>query len=513
MENFTLTELQQSSITQMKHMSSCILALSPGCGKTLTVLCFIRDLLAGNNDKCLFFIPKSARAAFEKEMKIRIKEDYILIKAGKQVPYSEIVKHRYIFIENTLIHKYIEDLVSLANTNTCHLVIDEAHSLQSPSSVFSKAAWEVRCYCKRIVAMTATPLMNSIEGLFNLCHFVYPRIFNSWFKFRSRYCITKENTIRMKSKSGAVIQRKVLEIVGYQNMQELNEVLDKLIIKGCVRYNVNFEFLECPLDEQSEKAYQFASNGLFDYLYHPEKAKEKAKNKKNNKEDSTEAKDFGSRLHDLQRVCDGSDSSFDENFVSNKMKLMCQKVFEIMQRNESTLIYFEYIDTLELAEKILLQNQEMLGFKALYKLTGAEKEDQRAKIESSLGLKEIILCSQAASQSRNLQRANNIICFHCAFSVGRTIQVLGRICRVDSTYDKQNIYFISVSDTIDTYKTSLLKNHTALINTLLGMESLGTLNTLNNEECNYVDVDLGTERKMLKSTMLWRRNKNRNKRG
>ena len=131
MENFTLTELQQSSIAQMKQMSSCILALSPGCGKTLTVLCFIRDLLAGNNDKCLFFIPKSARAAFEKEMKTRIKEDYILIKAGKQVPYSEIVKHRYIFIENTLIHKYIEDLVSLANTNTCHLVIDEAHSLQS----------------------------------------------------------------------------------------------------------------------------------------------------------------------------------------------------------------------------------------------------------------------------------------------------------------------------------------------------------------------------------------------
>ena len=146
--------------------------------------------------------------------------------------------------------------------------------------------------------MTATPLMNSIEGLFNLCHFVYPRLFTSWYKFRARYCITKENTIRMKSKTGAVIQRKVTDIVGYQNMKELNEILDKLIIKGCVHYNVNFEFLECPLDEQSESLYKFASNGLFDYLYHPEKAKQRAKNKKNGKENETEAKDFGSRLHD-----------------------------------------------------------------------------------------------------------------------------------------------------------------------------------------------------------------------
>ena len=508
-ELYTLTELQQKSLDQMKQMQCCILALSPGCGKTLVTLDFAKNtLLAGNNDKCIFMIPKSARAAFEKEMKTRICEPYILIKAGKQIPYKDIVSHRYIFIENTLINKYIEDLVSLANTNTCHLIIDEAHSLQNPGSVFSKAAWEIRCYCKRIIAMTATPLMNSIEGLFNLCHFIFPRVFTSWYKFRARYCITKENTIRMKSKSGAVIQRKVLDIVGYQNMKELNEILDKLIIKGCVHYNVNFEFLECPLDEQSEKLYKFASNGLFDYLYHPEKAKAKAKNKNKSEEDqSAEAKDFGSRLHDLQRVCDGSDSSFDNEFVSNKMKLMCQKVFEIMQRNESTLIYFEYVDTLELAERILLENQEMLGFKKLYKLTGAEKEEDRAKIESNLGLKEIILCSQAASQSRNLQRANNIICFHCAFSIGRTIQVLGRICRVDSTYDKQNIYFISVSNTIDTYKTSLLKNHISLISVLLGMESLGTLDALNNQECNYVDVDLGTEKKMLKNTMLWRRNK------
>ena len=502
--NYTLNELQQISVDRMSKMSASVLALSPGCGKTLCILHFVKNhLLKDNKDKCLFFIPKSARAAFEKEMKTRILEPYLLIKAGKQVSYSEMNKHRYIFIENALVSKYVEDLVTLANNNTCHLVIDEAHSLQNPESVFCKAAWEVRCYCKRIYAMTATPLLNSIEGLFNLYHFVYPRVFVSWFRFRARYCITRENVIRMKNRNGTLIQRKVTEIIGYQNMQELNEILDKLTIKGCVHYNVNFEFLECELDKQSEKPYQFASNGLFDVLYHPEKAKERAKVRKANGDNSgEEAKDFGSRLHDLQRTVDGCDTGDnDPTFVSNKMQLLIDKLTEIMKRNESALVYFEYKDSLEMAERILLDKQLDIGFTNVYRLTGEEKEDLRAKIESNLGLREIVLCSQAASQSRNLQRANNLILWNVPFSVGRVIQVCGRICRVDTTYDHQNLITLTVKDTIDDYKVTLFRDHLSLISKLLGDVGTGVLT-----DCEYLDIDR-SNMKELKNSLLWRRNK------
>ena len=503
-DSYTLNELQQSSVDIMSKMSATVLALSPGCGKTLCILDFVKNhLLKDNKDKCLFFIPKSARAAFEKEMKTRILEPYLLIKAGKQVSYSEMNKYRYIFIENTLVSKYVEDLVTLANNNTCHLVIDEAHSLQNPESVFCKAAWEVRCYCKRIYAMTATPLLNSIEGLFNLYHFVYPRVFVSWFRFRARYCITRENVIRMKNRNGTLIQRKVTEIIGYQNMKELNEILDKLTIKGCVHYNVNFEFLECELDKQSEKPYQFASNGLFDVLYHPEKAKERAKVRKANGDNSgEEAKDFGSRLHDLQRTVDGCDTGDnDPTFISNKMRLLIDKLTEIMKRNESALVYFEYKDSLEMAERILLYKQLEIGFTNIYRLTGEEKEDLRAKIESNLGLREIVLCSQAASQSRNLQRANNLILWNVPFSVGRVIQVCGRICRVDTTYDHQNLITLTVKDTIDDYKVTLFRDHLSLISKLLGDEGTGVLT-----DCEYLDIDR-SNMKELKNSLLWRRNK------
>ena len=506
-KNYTLNEIQQKSVEQLQKMNAAVLALSPGTGKTLCVLDHISSLLKDNNDKCIFMIPKSARAAFEKEMKTRIKEKYILIKAGKEYSYDEIVSHRYIFIENTLVNKYIEYLVGIASTNKCHLVIDEAHSLQNPGSVFASAAWEVRCYCNRIYAMTATPLINSIEGLFNLYHFVFPKLFVSWIRFRSRYCITKENTIHMRGRNGNIIKRKVIDIIGYQNMKELNDVLDKITIKGCIHYNVNFEFLECQLDEQSEKPYNLAASGLFDILYHPEKIKKKKESKKSEEESCLDEKSFGARIHDIQRVVDGCDiGENDPNFISNKMKLLLDKVTSVMNSNESVLIYFEYKDSLEMAERILISKQSDVGFNKIYRLTGEEKEELRADIESNLGLKEIVLCSQAASQSRNLQRANNLIIFNCTWSIGRFIQVTGRICRTDSTYDHQNITVLSAKDTIDEYKVTLFKDHLSLIQKLLGDEAMGAV-----EDCEYLDIDR-SNLKEIKNSLLWRRDKARVKR-
>lgn len=505
-KNFKFNPIQEKALERLRTVNAHVIALSPGTGKTVLILSFIEEILQSNNDKCIFMIPKSARAAFEKEMKTRMGLEYYLITAetAKKYSYQEMAKHRYIFIENTLVNRFVEDLVSLANTNTCHLVIDEAHSLQSPDSVFTKAAWEVRCYCKRIYAMTATPLLNDIEGLFNVLHFVYPAVFVSWFRFRARYCITKENVIHMRSRNGSHIQRKVIEIIGYQNMKELNEVLDKLIIKGCIHYNVNFEFLDCDLDEQSEKPYRLAASGLFDILYHPEKvkAKSKAKKKSEENENTIEEKDFGSRVHDLARIVDGCDTGDnDPNFISNKMRLLLEQVKIIMDRNESMLIYFEYKDSLEMAERILLDHQNELGFNKIYRLTGAEKESDRVKIESNLGLREIVMCSQAASQSRNLQRANNICLYNCPWSIGKLIQISGRVCRTDSTYDHQNITVLSVKDTIDDYKVTLLKDHLSLIQKLLGNEAMGAV-----EDCEYLDLDRANM-KALKNNLLWRRNK------
>lgn len=79
------------------------------------------------------------------------------------------------------------------------------------------------------------------------------------------------------------------------------------------------------------------------------------------------------------------------------------------------------------------------------------------------------------------------------------------MCRVDSAYNTQNIYFISVKNTIDTYRTTLLQKRIGLIKLLLGDESMGALD---NCECNYIDVDY-SDTKELKKNFLWKRDCNK----
>jgi hypothetical protein len=82
---------------------------------------------------------------------------------------------------------------------------------------------------------------------------------------------------------------------------------------------------------------------------------------------------------------------------------------------------------------------------------------------------------------------NNLISHNCS----------GRICRVDTTFDKQNFYILEVDQTIDSYRIALFKDHLALLDRLLGKECRGTLT------CDYVEIDR-MKMKDLKKALLWR---------
>ena len=198
-----------------------------------------------------------------------------------------------------------------------YFFIDEAHCLQNDKSELSKSLWTVRQKCLGVFCLTGTPLVNSIEGLYNLYHFTFPRVFPSWFAFRDRYCITKEREIYMRKKGQAFNpyqqKRIIKEIIGYQNMEELNGIIDRLTVKGAKKYNVEYKFLKTVLDPELTEAYVSAAQGLLV---------------------TKDEKDWGARLHDLQRVVDGNpitDSdgnmvSLPDGFISNKFRLMTETV-------------------------------------------------------------------------------------------------------------------------------------------------------------------------------------------
>ena len=101
---------------------------------------------------------------------------------------------------------------------------------------------------------------------------------------------------------------------------------------------------------------------------------------------------------------------------------------------------------------------------------------------------------QELTESINLQKANTVIFYDIPFAIQTFIQMVGRVTRMDSKYDHQDIYFIEAEGTSDTYRRILLQMNGQLINQIFGK-----VNTLP-LEMKFIDKKIG---KQLRDSLLW----------
>lgn len=598
---YTLYHAQEKILEKLYRMKSAVIAPQCGFGKSLCVLHLAKHLQETEGAKTIFCIPKSARAAFSKEMEKKLELPYLMINSDSPLrDISLLNNYSFIFIEFTVLGNYVESLVQFVKDNPSYIFIDEAQALCSPKSAQTTYMRMIRQNCIGCFSITATPILTDIEGLFYLYQFTFPslKVFQVWTRFRSLYCITQDKTIRMMGK-----KRIIKEIVGYKNMEELYSLLDKITIKAFVEYNVEYHFMKTQLENDRLEKYKLAAKGILV---------------------TEDEKEWGPRLHDLQRVVDGLPLEDEPVREYSKVRLLLDVLKQIMDRNEATLIYVEYMDTIDYLKEVLENHKEELNYNSIMTLSGKEKEEKRQQIEQNLASRDIVIITKAGRASRNLQKANNLILYNVPYSIGDLLQCpckgtkiltdkgyinvedledtfnvvihnniyparklgvkkskvvevclqdnnklkvsrdhefldfnnkwvsvnnlkpqmrlqtnkntfikvksvslmkneeedvylitvdsdehayvtnnlishncSGRICRVDTTFDKQNFYILEVDQTIDSYRIALFKDHLALLDRLLGKECRGTLT------CDYVEINR-MKMKDLKKSLLWR---------
>ena len=76
----------------------------------------------------------------------------------------------------------------------------------------------------------------------------------------------------------------------------------------------------------------------------------------------------------------------------------------------------------------------------------------------------------------------------------RVIQAIGRITRVDTKYPIQHVYFLEVTDTIDTYRRTMVESKVSYLTQLFG--AMPTL-----PQIEEVKINL----KELKRNLLWKK--------
>jgi superfamily II DNA or RNA helicase len=381
---------------------------------------------------------------------------------------------------------YIEKLTELYKRNpNLHLILDEAHALQDFKSSQYIVMNSLAPLFKGIWALTATPVLNDIEGVFYMTELVKPQHFKNIYRFRNKYVKTQDVEFwhyNRKTRRRELVKRK--QAIGTQNEDELRREFGEISIIKAKQYNLDFQYRETSMTDEDAKFYKLAADGLF-----------KDDSKEHKSKGKGDKSDYGARLHDLQRVVSNSHPNFTQDKdITEKEILLIKTIKEIIDRNEGTLVYFSYLDTMRRVESIVKKYQRELGIVNLSSISGSTDQKTRSKISKELDRKHVVFITSAGTESIDLEKVNNIIFYEIPFPIREFIQAAGRITRTNTKYGKQTIYILEVKNTIDTYKKLRIQSHIGIISGILG----GT-NTLPIEMIN-LDYD---DRESMKKDLLW----------
>ena len=218
------------------------------------------------------------------------------------------------------------------------------------------------------------------------------------------------------------------------------------------------------------------------------------------KERAEETKKHSARLAEMQRYVNMSDE---------KRRLLLDLVFngKSSDSNETLLekgviIYIEYLDVIaQVAEDFKSKGVDC------FVIQGSTKEKDRGLISDEFKTNpnsKVVLISQAAGESLNLNGTNEIILYDLPKAFGKFNQTIGRIARCFSKFEEQGrsfyIHYVIVDDTLDVYKPILLSSKKELEEEILHSD------TVELKELKSYDVMILKE---IRKELLWKTKKKR----
>lgn len=517
-KKFPLSDMQNETIEFLLQRAQAVNAAQTGLGKTyMSLTAAILVMLQRNDMDTVVLCPQCAIKAFRRELTEKLKIRFNTLTSGKPQIQSGARIH---IITHSSLKKRLEYLDKLHESGRkLLLIVDEAQILHDSGNQVYQMLAARRQYFNIVWALTATPLGNSLTGLYWLLYFLNPKIVGTLDSFKQKYYKLAYNKItrwcgKYPHKYKKTFREEV--ILGYKNLDQLSEILKDYVILKQKPYNLVWHYHKFNINEKEQEQYLIAGQGL---------------------KRETSEKNFAVRLHDLQMVIDNlvipidkislqykieerlkQENKYSEENVKSILKNMLEKlnqnrqttiinsslsskekeylkvVTEEMKKGHPVLTYLDYSDVVNRLEMILNKTKSITGVKQVLKVTGSVSLKEREYVEEAIREGTVVLITSAGTESINLQKSNSMIFYDVPFSVLTFIQAVGRITRMDSKFSEQHIHIIEATGTIDSYKRLLINMNSNLIETIFG-----GIETLPVEMLN---IDKGMQG-LLKKQLLW----------
>lgn len=472
-----------------------------GIGKTLSTLTASVHKAYERKDEDIHFVlllPNSAIKAFTDALSNQLGLSYNIYTAN--ITRAKEGARFHIFNYSTIgkdlfntkkkaykINPYFEKLKELKQEHpNLWLIADEAHALQDTATIQYRLVKAIRSWFVGMWFLTATPILNNLEGFFYMVDLVKPGFFKNIYSFKNTFEKLEKKVIWKTGPGGHRKAINTFDVVGYKNLDLLAKKTEEIGIIRALQYNIIFNYREASLSEFTSKYYKQAAQGLFSGTKN-----KSGKTKKSAQEHS------GARLHDLQRVVSNSHKDFqilDKDKITEKELLLVQTVKEVIEKDEAVLIYFGYLETLERVKYIFEKLKTKFSITTIHEISGNISQGKRKAVEATIKPRDIVLITSAGTESVNLQKANNLIFYEIPFPLRQFIQACGRIARTNSAFSEFNIYILEAAGTIDTYKKNRIVANSAAIKAVLGGSNILPTELL--------DISL-QDKNAMKDELLW----------
>lgn len=460
--DYSLKDHQEEGIAWLQHMykskaSGCLMADDMGLGKTLQILYFIdwHSRTHRNHKPYLIVAPVSLLENWEQEYNrfFSAPRMSILRLTSKEVPRKfDKSCIKFMLAADVILTNY--ESLRISQLNFCAVqfdivVLDEAQKIKSPGTLVTNAAKALKANFK--VAMTGTPVENSLLDLWCIMDFCVPGLLGNAKAFAAQY----QNPLKNEDVDLVSLGNELHDRLGIYFIRRLKKDVAKDLPE-------KFELKEeCNMPEIQENTYlramQLYLNGTQTNML--------------------------LTIQDIREISEHPylyDSTLpthdDEELIatSARLKVTIGFIERIRTRGEKVIVFAERKETQKMLQRIFFEKYGVVA-KIINGDTpslASNKRDNRETRQASIdafqavnGFNIIIMSPIAAGMGLNVIAANHVIHYSRHWNPAKESQATDRAYRIGQTKDVYVYYpmavspnFISFDKTLD----GLLGRKTAL---------------------------------------------------
>ena len=452
-KNVTIFDHQILAAKKMINEFGCIglLADEVGLGKTVEAGIIIKELFVTDLIRnALILTPPSLVPQWQDELSSKFNLDFI--KQINDERFIDCASHDLLIMSHAsaiqsansiLLNKKVWDIV----------VVDEAHSMKNADT--QKHKFVKNLFKKRLLLLSATPIQNNLQELYNIVELLHPSLLGTWKDFRKKFTLT--NNIReLNPVYRSVLQEIILNVIIRNTRKEVSSYIDftkRISNTHILSPSEPEKILYNSITDKLRELYssQFGTMAIMGYQKYISSSNAATKNAlfKMKQNELISNEEYGELMN-----------------ISNKIMVdskMIHFLDLIKNDNSKFLIFCEFLATQDYISETLEKN----GFSTTLFNGKMSSEEKMESVNLFRKDTQILISTGAGGEGQNFQFCHNIVNYDLPWNPMKVEQRIGRVHRIGQKNDVI-IQNYAIEGTIEAYILELLYTKIKLFTLTLG---------------------------------------------